>query len=208
MPGPEVKASVRSFFSGASIILLCVAALAAPGCSGSGETGTTRFPAARSVAEEEADAPSPETSFTYLAQNEGCRCEAYTVSDKKFPVRYTFRATYRMEGGFITSVRISVENRGRDTVFLDPGLVMVSSKNITYQYNNMFLPLPALVILPGDSEDLDLNGKEVTGSPTWKKIAGEQLTLTLKGMRMGEDVLGTQVVTFIPENPMLREPEE
>ena len=50
--------------------------------------------------------------------------------------------------------------------------------------------------------------EEVTDAPTWNKIAGVQLTLTLKGMRMGENVLGTQVVTFVPENPMLREPGE
>ena len=85
---------------------------------------------------------------------------------------------------------------------------MVSSKNINYQYNNKFLPLPDLVVPPGHSEDLDLDGKEVTASPTWKKIAGEQMTLTLKGMRLGDNMLGTQVVTFVPENPMLKETDQ
>ncbi len=191
-----------------TVVFVIAAALAAAGCSSSGETPRTRFPATPGAGEGGPEPPAPGTSFTYLAQNEGCRCGEYTVSDKKFPVRYTFRATYRMESGFITSVRVTFENRGRDTLFLDPGSVMVSSRNIGYQFNNMFLPLPDLVIPPGDSEDLDLDGKEVTDKPTWKKIAGEQLTVTLKGMRMGENVLGTQVVTFVPENPMLREPGE
>jgi len=187
---------------------LILTTITVTGCFSSKDARTTRFPAApptKEMAAESAAAPSPETSFSYLAQNEDCRCEEYTASDQNFPVRYRFRATYRMESGFITSLRISFENRGRDTMFLDPGSVMVSSKNINYQYNNKFLPLPDLVILPGDTEDLDLDGKEVTDAPTWKKIAGEQLTLTLKGMRMGEEVLGTQIVTFVPENPMLRE---
>ncbi len=110
-----------------------------------------------------------------------------------------------MEEGFITSIKIGFENRSADTLFLDPGTVMVSSKNIDYQYNNKSLPLPDMTILPGDSEDLELDGKEVTSSPTWRKIAGEQLTLTLKGMRLGETVLGTQKITFVPENPLLQD---
>lgn len=178
--------------------IVLVTAILVTGCSTSNESRGTRFPAP----------PSPETTFGYLVQNEDCRCEEYSAADKKFPVRYTFKATYRMESGFITSVRISFKNHGRDTLFLDPGSVMVSSKNINYQFNNKFLPLPDIAVAPGGSDDLDLDGKEVTESPTWKKIAGEQLTLTLKGMRLGENVLGTQVVTFVPENPMMGERDQ
>jgi hypothetical protein len=83
--------------------------------------------------------------------------------------------------------------------------VMVSSKNVDYQYNNRFIPLPDMAILPGGSERLDLDGKEVTSAPSWRRIAGEQLTLTLKGMRLGEKTLEKQVVTFVPENPMLKD---
>jgi hypothetical protein len=138
-------------------------------------------------------------------QNEKCQCKEYTTSDKKYPVGYRFRATYRMEGGFITSINIRFENRGADTLFLDPGSVMVASKNVEYQYNNKFIPLPDMVIPPGESQELDLDGKEVTNVPSWRKIAGEQLTLTIKGMRLGEKALEKQVVTFVPENPMLRD---
>jgi len=186
-------------------------ALVAGGCSTSKEATRPRFPSPPvegGRTGEAEKAPSPETTFGYLAQNENCRCEEYTAADKKFPVRYRFKATYRMESGFITRVRITFENGSRDTMFLNPGTVMVSSKNINYQYNNKFLPLPDLVVPPGHSEDLDLDGKEVTASPTWKKIAGEQMTLTLKGMRLGDNMLGTQVVTFVPENPMLKETDQ
>lgn len=200
-------AALRTALVSVPAAALFLLALTAAGCSSSKESSATRFPPPYSTDErsaEETAAPSPRASFDYLVQNENCRCEEFTTRDRKYPVRYTFRASYRMESGIITTLRISFDNMGTDTLFLDPGSVMVSSKNINYQYNNKFLPLPDMIIPPGDSEDLDLDGKEVTDAPTWKNIAGEQLTLTLKGMRMGDAVLGTQVVTFVPENPMLQ----
>src|SRR6185503_10522958 len=123
----------------------------------------------------------PHSTFGYLVQNDNCRCVEYSTSDRKLPVGYRFKATYRMEEGFITSISIRFENRGIDTLYLDPGSVMVASKNVDYQYNNKFIPLPDMVIPPGESQDLDLDGKEVTTAPSWRKIAGETLTLTLKG---------------------------
>jgi hypothetical protein len=193
------------------LFLAAMAALAAGGCSSAKETATPRFPAPVDAAKppepEPVEPPSPRTTFGYLVQNEGCACEEYSTSDKKYPVGYRFRATYRMEEGFITSISVRFENRGADTLHLDPGSVMVASKNVDYQYNNRFLPLPDMVIPPGESQELDLDGKEVTTAPSWRKIAGEQLTLTLKGMRFGEKVLGTQTVTFIPENPLLLDRE-
>jgi hypothetical protein len=208
-----VKMSGISDFcrSNACLILFmaAMAALAAGGCSSSKEAASPRFPAPaetpKTAEPEPAPVPSPRTTFGYLVQNEGCRCEEYTASDKKYPVGYTFRATYRMEEGFITSISIRFENRGVDTLHLDPGSVMVASKNVDYQYNNRFIPLPDMVIPPGESEELKLDGKEVTTAPSWRKIAGEQLTLTIKGMRLGEKILDKQVVTFVPENPMLRD---
>jgi hypothetical protein len=191
------------------LAVLSAAALLAGGCSSSKEASSPRFPQAAGAATPPETVPekvpSTRTTFGYLVRNDDCRCQEYSTADRKFPVRYRFGATYRMEGGFITSIRVHFENGSSDTLFLDPGAVMVSSKNIDYQYNNRFLPLPDMVIPPGDSEDLDLDGKEVTASPTWRKIAGEQLTLTLKGLRLGETTLDKQVVTFVPENPMLRD---
>lgn len=134
-----------------------------------------------------------------------CDCREFVTDDPGFPVRYTFRAEYSMRSGFITNISVEISNRSGDTLRLDPGSAMVSSRNIEYQYNNKFIPLPDLVILPGDSEELKLDGKEVTDTPSWTKIAGEQLTLTLKGMRLGLKTLKTQVVYFVPENPLLRE---
>lgn len=187
------------------------AALLAAGCSAAKEPATPRFPppyeTERPPEPEPEKAPSPRSTFGYLVQNDDCRCEEYATTDPKSPVHYRFRASYRMEEGFITSINIRFENRGADTLFLDPGAVMVSSRNVDYQYNNKFIPLPDMVVPPGESEELDLDGKEVTSSPTWRKIAGEQLTLTLKGLRFGGKTLEKQVVRFVPENPMLRDEE-
>ncbi|HLF14366.1 MAG TPA: hypothetical protein VI932_05715 [Bacteroidota bacterium] len=193
------------------VFAVSAAAVFLGSCASSKETSVTRFPAPaetpRPTETEPENAPSPYATFGYLIQNENCKCPEFSSSDRTYPVSYRFEASYRMQEGFFTSIRIRIDNRSADTLFLDPGAVMVSSKNIDYQYNNKFIPLPDMVIPPGDSEDLNLDGKEVTTSPTWRKIAGEQLTLTLKGLRLGEKILGTQAITFVPENPLLKEPD-
>jgi hypothetical protein len=43
----------------------------------------------------------------------------------------------------------------------------------------------------------------VTGVEDWHKIAGEQLTITVKGVRLAMKELPQQLVTFIPQNPKL-----
>lgn len=213
MSGWPAAGSSRSEIRSARVILAggALSAMLLAGCSASKEASTTRFPApvestrpAETVTE---NAPSPRSTFDYLVQNENCGCREYTTSDRKYPVRYRFEASYRMDAGFITSIKVTFDNRSADTLFLDPGSLMVASKNIEYQYNNKFIPLPDLVVPPGDAEEINLDGREVTSTPSWRKIAGEQMTLTLKGMRLGEKVLGAQSVTFVPENPLLTDPD-
>lgn len=151
--------------------------------------------------------PSPGAVFEYRVSNDNCDCREYSASDPDHPVRYTFRAEYSMDSGFITQIVVGIRNRSGDTLRLDPGSVRVSSRNIDYQYNNKFIPLPDITIPPGDSEELKLDGREVTDEPSWTRIAGEQLTLTLRGLRIGVKTLKEQTVRFVPENPLLREPD-
>ena len=203
--------SAGTFLAGLVLVGSIFTALIFAGCSSSKDATTTRFPAPgaspRSTETVPENAPSSRTTFGYLIQNENCRCQEYSTSDRKYPIHYRFEATYRMEEGFITSIRVTFDNRSADTLFLDPGSLMVASKNIEYQYNNKFIPLPDLVVPPGDSEEINLDGKEVTSAPSWRKIAGEKMTLTLKGMRLGDKILGTQAITFVPENPLLKDPD-
>ena len=193
----------------AAFVAALVLALGWAGCSSSGETTTTRFPPAEGVPPagvsepEPAELPPSHTTYGYLVNNNDCRCEEFNTADKKYPVGYRFKASYRMEEGFVTSIAVRFENRGADTLFLDPGAVMVASKNVDYQYNNRFIPLPDMVIPPGSSDELNLDGKEVTAAPSWRRIAGEQLTVTLRGMRYGENILSQQKIVFIPRNPLL-----
>ena len=57
---------------------------------------------------------------------------------------------------------------------------------------------------PGDTRSIQFSGNDVTGVNDWNKIAGEQLTITLRGIRLGTKELRQQSVTFVPENPMMK----
>lgn len=141
--------------------------------------------------------------YSYRAINEQCNCEEYWVLDKAHRVGYLFTARYRMENGVTTSIDVKFVNNSSDTLSLDRASVRVSSRNISYQYNDRFLPLPSLTVVPKRSDSIHLSGKEVSGKDDWNKIAGEQLTITLKGVRLGGTELPQQSVDFIPENPKM-----
>ena len=159
-----------------------------------------------SASDEAAEKNFSGTMFGYKISD--CDCAVYAVKDPLQEVSYTFRAEYRMERGVVTEIGVMITNDAPDTVYLGSGSVMVSSRNIKYQYNDRFVPLPDLVILPGNVEELNISGVEVTETPNWRRIAGEQLTLTLSRIQIGEKILADQVVTFIPENPLLFEDRE
>lgn len=198
---PHLRAGV------ATVLLISVTQLF-HGCSSS--KSVPRYRAGSGGAEESAPEESlPYTGavFDYKISNGHCDCLEYRTRDYEAPVEYSFRAEYSMQSGFVTEITVDIRNGSADTLTLDPGSVMVSSRNIEYQYNNKFIPLPDLVINPGASEKLTLDGKEVTESPDWNRIAGEQLTLTLRGMRLGGRILTDQVITFVPENPLLGDPD-
>jgi hypothetical protein len=109
-----------------------------------------------------------------------------------------------MDKGIITTIEINFVNHSRDTLFFDLAAVKISSKNITYRYNDKFVPLPHLIILPSRSDLVTMSGNDITQRDDWNKIAGEQMAVTLKGLRLGEQILPEQTVTFIPENPKMK----
>ena len=108
-----------------------------------------------------------------------------------------------MYGGIVTDIEIDIQNNSADTLFLFHGSAKVSSRNIAYQYNDMFLPLPNFTMAPGKSETVKLTGKERTSDNNWLEIAGEQLTVTLRGLLLGNKELSPLSVSFVPENPMM-----
>jgi hypothetical protein len=141
--------------------------------------------------------------YLYRAVTENCNCEEFVLKGSTYPVDYRFRATYSMDDGIMTSIDILFMNRGKDTLLLYSGGVKVSSKNVNYQYNNRFVPLPFMVVAPGRSERVVLTGKDIGGQDDWNKIAGERMTVTIRGIRLGETRLPEVSVEFIPENPKL-----
>lgn len=141
--------------------------------------------------------------YSYRVITDNCNCAEYHAVDVKHKIDYLFRASYMMNQGISTKINLTFVNKSRDTLFLDAGTVKISSRNVPYQYNDRFVPLPHLIIPPSSSDSVTMTGSEVSGENDWNNIAGEQLTLTLQGLRLGADTLPQQQVTFIPENPKL-----
>lgn len=141
--------------------------------------------------------------YSYRAVNEDCNCEEYHTRDRKHNVEYSFRAHYKMNDGIFTTIDVGISNRSNDTLILGLGTVKVSSRNISYQYNNKPVPLPSLIILPHDAEDIQLTGKSLEREENWHRIAGERMEVTLQGLRLGNSILPSTTVIFIPENPKL-----
>ena len=149
-------------------------------------------------------APSSPGMYSYRAINDDCNCQEYRVVDRVEQIEYFFRASYRMEAGIVTSIEIELTNNSPDSLFLNRGAVKVSSNNVAYQYNDKFLPLPEMTIPPHRNDVVKLVGRETNGKEDWNKIAGEQLRITVKGIRAGARELQPQTVIFVPENPKLR----
>ena len=151
---------------------------------------------------------SASRTYSYRIITNDCNCEEFRARDRSNKIEYLFRAHYRMQGGIITNIEVEIFNHNRDTLFLDQGSAILSSRNMNYQYNNKMIPLPHLVIEPLRSDVVAMNGSDISGDEDWNKIAGEQLTLTLRGIRLGVKTLSQQTVTFVPENPKLNIPEK
>lgn len=148
--------------------------------------------------------PSSRETYGYRAITDNCDCEEYVASDRDHKIVYRLRARYSMEDGISTVIDLEVSNNTADTVFFDHGTVKISSINIAYQYNDKPLPLGNLIVPPHDTRTIQFAGNEVTGQNNWNKIAGEQLTVVLHGIRLGAKELRQQSVTFVPINPMLK----
>jgi len=141
--------------------------------------------------------------YIYRVTTDNCNCDEYHVTDKEHRIEYRFSASYKMDHGIITTVNIEFFNNSRDTLFLDQGMVRISSKNIAYRYNNKFIPLPFITIPPGDHDHVDMTGTDVAQTDDWHKIAGEQLSVTLRSIRHGNGILPERTVVFVPVNPKI-----
>ncbi len=170
-------------------VVLSVLALALSGCL---------TPAVREPGASPANALIP-----YRIMNDSCSCERYTVKDPRSPVDYSVEAGYRIDGTITTQITLTIRNASADTLDLSLAAAQVSSRNVPYTYNNRFLPLQRGLVLPGGEETITLKGTTTgpeAGDPRLK-MAGEELVLTLKGLRLGSTTLATQAIRFVPVNP-------
>ena len=109
-----------------------------------------------------------------------------------------------MHDGIATTIEIEIFNNSNEKLSLDLAEAKVSSRNIAYQYKDKFLPLPSLTVGPHSSDVVKLIGKEISGEDNWHEIAGERMTVTIKGLMLGQKMLNEQSVTFVPVNPKLK----
>jgi hypothetical protein len=140
--------------------------------------------------------------YAYRAVNEDCNCEEYILHDGA--IEYRFHAEYEMHDGVATTIEIELFNGSNEKLSLDLAEAKVSSRNIAYQYKDKFLPLPSLTVGPHSSDVVKLKGKEISGEDNWHEIAGERMTVTIKGLMLGQNILKEQNITFVPVNPKLK----
>ncbi|MDE3056838.1 MAG: hypothetical protein KGJ59_02635 [Bacteroidota bacterium] len=141
-------------------------------------------------------------SYVYLIKNDNCNCEKYTYRDVQHRFSITYAAQYRVTDRIETTISLEFENNSSDTLDLRLASVSVKSENVHYEYNDKFLSLPYVFILPGDSYAVTLNGKDTYAEEhPWYRVAGEQLTVTVQRLVIGTVTLDPVVVTMIPVNP-------
>lgn len=143
--------------------------------------------------------------YPYLIVNDNCNCQFYRLLDEKVNVTYSFNAAYSMNGSVSTRITMLIQNNNADTLDLSVAYVRVSSRNIPYRYNGKSLPVTVANIPPGQQRTLTLMGEveEPGESDPWLAIAGEELVVTIEGVRIGERQIAAQTVQFVPHNPKL-----
>lgn len=143
-------------------------------------------------------------TYDFRVVNRDCNCSKYTIRDAKNRIAYEFTANYSLDDEMLTTITVRIENRSRNTLTFDQARVRVSSKRFGYQYNDKFLPFNPIKINPGESQEMSLVGRaDVKEKDEWHLIAGEKMTVTIRGIRSGEDELSLEDVEFVPVNPKL-----
>lgn len=143
--------------------------------------------------------------YPYRVMNDDCSCEQFRVADKRASVTYTFSAVYSLDSAMKTRITVSVQNNDPDTLDLSLAYVKIVSRNIPYRYNGRYLPVTVTSIPPGEHRTLSLAGEadHLQQADPWLAIAGEELVVTLKGMRIKGKPLSMQTIRFVPKNPKL-----
>jgi hypothetical protein len=145
-------------------------------------------------------------TYNFLVTNEDCKCSTYTVTDKENRITYVFTATYSLDDNMLTTITMRVRNGSDKVLSFNLAHVRVSSQRFDYRYNNKFVPFNPLAIGPGEKQEIQLVGQaEVKDNDEWLRIAGEKMTVTIRGIRLGDKELEIEDLEFVPVNPKLPE---
>lgn len=141
--------------------------------------------------------------LSYRVTNDECDCTRYVTADSAARIVCEFAGTYQVGVGITTSLSVTIGNQSPDTLDLSLSSVKIASRNLAYRYNDKFLPMSIAFVAPGDRQTVKLIGEAQVreGTDPWLLLAGEELVLTIKGMRIQGRLLAPQVVRFIPTNP-------
>ncbi|HEX9005792.1 MAG TPA: hypothetical protein VF889_00765 [Bacteroidota bacterium] len=142
----------------------------------------------------------------YRVTTGNCQCEQYAAKDPAMPVRYDFAAAYEIDEEFVARIRITIHNDGGQTLTFTDAYVKVDSRNVPFQYNDRFVPFTAEQIGPHEERTIPLVGRAPAKQPDpWLAVAGEEMVVTIKGVKYGSHSLAEQTVTFVPRNPKLQD---
>jgi len=143
-------------------------------------------------------------SYPYLFLTDNCRCEVYTHRDTRNKLEIQFKAEYEVDDRIITNVEIEFRNNSADTLSLQQAHIKGASRNIRYQYNDRWVPLPYITVPPRETYTAVFQGgdTELVDDP-WLKIAGERTRLEIKGLILGKKELESIRVELMPTNPKL-----
>jgi len=143
-------------------------------------------------------------TYNFLVTNRECNCSEYSITDKKNGITYKFTASYSLEDEMLTTITMTVRNGSSKVLSFDQARVKVSSKRFPYRYNDKFVPFTAIELRPGETRAITLVGRaEITARPGWHRIAGEEMTVTIRGVRLGDNELSLEELHFVPVNPKL-----
>ena len=143
-------------------------------------------------------------TYPYRILSDRCNCEVYTYRNPRYNIEIEFRASYKLKDRVTSSVEIEFRNGSRDTLSLKQAYLTGTSRNVHYQYNGRPRQLPFELIPPGSTFSFAFEGSdtEVVENP-WLKIAGERVTLEIRGLILGQKFLPAISVEMMPVNPKL-----
>lgn len=127
-----------------------------------------------------------------------------TIEDAANGVSYRYDASYTVKSHVSSRIILIIMNKNRGTLSLGSGRIRITSRNIDYEMNDRFLPLPAVDIEPHGRYELTFRGtgRSLVDEP-WQLIAGEQMVVTLRGLLLDGKEIPGHAVHLIPVNPKL-----